>query len=192
MIKMEDTIKQKINDSIELKKKVAETLTDTIALAANKIIESYKNQGKLVLFGNGGSAADAQHIETELVHKFEKERKSLPAIALTINSSTLTAVGNDWNFDHVFERQVEGLANKQDVVMGISTSGNSPNVVKGIEQAKKNGCFTIALTGNDGGKLKGLADLSIVVPSDNTARVQESHIMIGHILCQLIENTLFE
>ncbi len=127
------------------------------------------------------------------MHQFElKNRKALAAIALTTNTSMLTAIGNDWGFDQIFERQLQNLATDKDVVIGLSTSGNSLNVIKGIEQAKKNKAFTIALTGENGGKLKDVADLSIIVPSDNTARIQEAHITIGHIICHLIEKHLFE
>ena len=190
---MKEIIKQKLNESAELKKKISLEIADKIEEGALKIIECYRNKGKLILFGNGGSAADAQHIETELVHQFElKNRKALAAIALTTNTSLLTAIGNDWGFDQIFERQLQNLATDKDVVMGLSTSGNSLNVIKGIEQAKKNKAFTIVLTGNDGGKLKDVADLSIIVPSNNTARIQESHITIGHIICHLIEKHLFE
>ena len=190
---MRDYVEGIIKDSIKVKEAVLMSLCAEIEEAANHIVSSYKNGGKLILFGNGGSAADAQHIETELVHQFEmRGRRCILAIALSTNSSLLTAIGNDWSFDQVFERQIEGLASKNDVVMGLSTSGNSPNVVKGIEQAKKNGAFTIALSGKGGGDLRSIADLSIVVPSDNTARIQESHIMIGHIICGLIEKALFD
>jgi len=167
-------------------------LSDNIEELSKKVIESYENGGKLILFGNGGSAADAQHIEGELIHQFEiKGRRCLLAISLTTNTSVLTAIGNDWGFDRIFERQVEGLADKKDVVIGFTTSGNSPNIIKGIEQAKKNGAYTIAFTGKDGGKIKDIADLSLIIPSDNTARIQEAHIMVGHIMCKLIEDSLF-
>ena len=189
---MKEIIKQKLDESADLKRKIGLELSDKIEEAALKIIDVYKGGGKLILFGNGGSAADAQHIETELVHQFEvKNRKALSAIALTTNTSLLTAIGNDWGFDQIFERQLQNLATDKDVVIGLSTSGNSMNVIRGIEQAKKNKSFTIALTGNDGGKIKDVADLSIIVPSDNTARIQEAHITIGHILCHLIEKNLF-
>lgn len=188
---VQEEIKSLLRESAELKLKVAETLSQEIEAAAKKIIACYQNGGKLLIFGNGGSAADAQHMEAELVHQFEKKRKSLPVLALTTNSSTLSAIGNDWSFEQIFERQVEGLATERDIVLGISTSGNSPNVIKGIEQAKKNSAFTIGLSGKNGGALKEVADLSIVVPSENTARIQECHITIIHVLCRLIEKTLF-
>lgn len=191
MLKMKETIKKKLHESAELKKVIAEKLSHKIEEAALKIIECYNNGGKLILFGNGGSAADAQHIETELVHQFEdNSRKALGAIALTTNTSSLTAIGNDWGFDRIFERQIESLADSKDVVIGLSTSGDSANVIKGVEQAKKHKCFTIVLTGKKGGKLKDVANLSIIVPSENTARIQEAHITIGHILCHIIEKNI--
>ncbi|MDP7141082.1 MAG: D-sedoheptulose 7-phosphate isomerase [Candidatus Woesearchaeota archaeon] len=190
---MKNKITELLNESIEVKKKVVESLTDDIERAVSKVVECYKNNGKLILFGNGGSAADSQHIAGEMIHQFELEgRKALPAIALTTDSSVMTAIGNDWGFDKVFERQVEGLAKKEDVIIGFSTSGNSGDVVKGVEQAKKNGAFTIVFSGRDGGKLKEVADLSIVIPSESTARIQESHITVGHILCKLVEEELAE
>lgn len=186
-------IREWITDSIAIKQKLLDSQLSKIMDAADEIIARYRLGAKLIVFGNGGSAADAQHIATELVHQFEvKNRRCIPAIALTTNTSLLTAVGNDWGFDQVFERQVEGFATDKDVVLGISTSGNSANVLKGLEQAKKNGAFTIALSGRDGGKMAKVADISIIVPGDNTARIQESHIMVGHILCGLIETQLFD
>ncbi|MFH1850505.1 MAG: D-sedoheptulose 7-phosphate isomerase [archaeon] len=190
---MKESIKKMLKESADLKMRVADKLSHLIEEAAKKIIESYAKGGKLVLFGNGGSAADAQHLEAELVHQFEKRgRRCLLAISLTTNTSVLTAIGNDWEFNRVFERQIEGLVGKNDVVIGLSTSGNSENVIKGIEQAKKNGAYTIAFTGRDGGRIKEVSDLSLIVPSDNTARIQEAHITIGHILCKLIEDSIFE
>ena len=189
---MQNRIKELLQDSIDVKLRVKENLAPKIEAAAKRIIESYKKGGKVVLFGNGGSAADAQHIQGELSHQFEiKGRKSLPAIALTTNTSLLTSISNDDNFSRVFEKQVEGIVNEKDVVIGISTSGEAINVFKGLEQAKKNKAFAIALTGKDGGKLKAIADISLIVPSNSTARIQEAHITIGHIICNLIEKELF-
>lgn len=187
---MKSTIQEILKESAQIKLKIAEELTQVIEEAAKKIIDSYKKGGKLLIFGNGGSAADAQHIATELTHKFEKNRKCIMALALTTNSCLITALSNDWSFEQLFERQIEGLANEKDVVIGISTSGLSTNVVRGIQQAKKNGAYTIALLGSGGGKIKDFADLSIIVPSNSPARIQESHITIGHILCKLIEDNL--
>ncbi len=190
---MQEVIKRLLQDSIDVKLGVKEHLVFKIEEAAKKVVESYKKGGKVILFGNGGSAADAQHIQAELTHQFEiKGRKSLPALALTTNTSVLTAIGNDDDFRQIFEKQVEGLVDKKDVVIGISTSGNAENVIRGVEQAKKKGASTIALTGRGGGKLKDIADLSLIVPSDNTARIQEAHITIAHIICHLIERELIK
>ena len=140
--------------------------------------------------GNGGSAADAQHIAAELVGRFKKERKAIPALALTVDTSSLTALGNDYGFDTIFERQVEALANKHDAVIGISTSGNSENIIRAVNKANSIGAFTIGLLGNDGGKLKDAVNLPIIIPSNDTARIQEVHITIGHIICEIIEEDL--
>ena len=144
----------------------------------------------MFFFGNGGSAADAQHISAELVGKYQVKRKGLPSLSLTTNTSVLTAIGNDFGYDFVFERQVESLVGSNDVVVGISTSGNSPNVLNGIIAAKKIGAKTIGLTGENGGKLSDMADIALKVPSQNTQRIQECHIMVGHIICDIVEKTL--
>lgn len=187
---MKDEIIRQLNDSIETKKKVI-ALADDIEKMSMKIVQCLKNGGKLFIFGNGGSAADSQHIATELIHQFEiKDRKAIPCIALTTNTSTHSAIGNDWGYEKIFERQVEALVGDKDVVIGISTSGNSKNVMLAIEEAKRKGAFTIGWLGKDGGKLKSMVDIAIVVPSDKTARIQESHITIGHIMCYLIEKEM--
>ena len=186
-----NTIKQQLLESAEVKRLVAENLTDKIAQAAQMIIDSYRNDGKLILFGNGGSAADAQHLAGEMVGRFLKERAALPAIALNTNTSILTALGNDYDFDVIFARQLEAWAKKGDVVIGISTSGNSKNVLKGIERAKSLNARTIGLTGRGGGELAKIVHLALIVPSDETPRIQETHITIGHILCSIVEQTLF-
>jgi len=142
----------------------------------------------VLVFGNGGSAADSQHMAAELVGRFRKERKALPAIALTTNTSTITALSNDYGYDVSFKRQVEALGKKGDVAVGISTSGTAKNVTCALKKAKDAGLLTVALTGKDGGEIKSIADLSLVVKSDNTARIQEAHILIIHILCELIED----
>ena len=190
---MKNIIKDILNESIELKRKVAAELSGQIEEIALVIIKSIRDGGKLVLFGNGGSAADTQHIQGELTHQFEiKNRKAIPCISLNTNTSVLTAIGNDWGYDRVFERQVELFVNNKDVVIGFSTSGNSINVLKGIEQAKKERAVTIGFTGKDGGKLKDLVDMCFIVPSDTTSRIQEIHITVGHILCKLIEDALYK
>lgn len=147
-----------------------------------------QNGGKILLMGNGGSAADCQHIAAEIVGRYKRERKGLPAIALTTDSSILTSVGNDYGFEHIFARQIEALCSEGDVVIGISTSGNSANVVAGIETARGLGAHTVGLTGTGGGRLADLCDAILAMPSGDTPRVQEAHILIGHILCDLIES----
>jgi D-sedoheptulose 7-phosphate isomerase len=183
-------VKDFLYASAELKKTVADTLSGDILEAANRIKSRLKKGGKLILMGNGGSAADSQHIAAELVGRFKKERRAIPAIALTVDTSSLTALGNDYGFDTIFERQVEAHARENDAVVGISTSGNSENVVRALKKANALGAVTIGLVGNNGGKIKEVANLSIIVPSNDTARIQEVHITIGHIICELIEEDL--
>lgn len=183
-------IAKRLEESAQIKKAVAESKTDEIESMVKLIITAYKTGGKVVLFGNGGSAADAQHIAGELVGQFALKRQAFPAIALTTNTSILTAVANDYGYETVFSRQVEALVNEKDVVVGISTSGDSPNVVEAIKTAKRKGAKTIGLTGGDGGKLAEVADLVLIVPSDITPRIQEAHITIGHIVCELVEKEL--
>ena len=180
-------VKDFLYTSAELKKTVADTLSGDILEAANCIKSRLEKGGKLILMGNGGSAADSQHIAAELVGRFKKERRAIPAIALTVDTSSLTALGNDYGFDSIFERQVEAHARENDAVVGISTSGNSENVVRALKKANAIGAETIGLVGNNGGKIKEVANLSIIVPSNDTARIQEVHITIGHIICELIE-----
>lgn len=159
---------------------------------AELIVDCYKNGGKVILFGNGGSAADAQHIAAELVGKYRLPRKGLPALSLAANPSILSAVANDYGFSQVFERQIESMAARNDVVIGISTSGNSENVIRGILKAKEIGAKTAALTGQSGGKLKGLVNILLNIPSVDTPRIQEAHITVGHIICGIVENQLFK
>ncbi len=163
-------------------------LQGDILKACDMAVDCIKRGNKVLIFGNGGSAADAQHIATEFTGRYKTERRGLPAIALTTDTSALTAIGNDYGFDRVFSRQVEALANKGDLVWGISTSGNSENVLKAFKMAKQIGCETLGLSGKDGGKMNGKCDLNIIVPSDNTPRIQEMHILIGHIICQAIDD----
>jgi len=150
----------------------------------------FKNKGKILIAGNGGSAADAQHFAAEIVCKFKKERAGYPAIALAVNSSIITAWGNDYNFDSIYSRQVEAFGQAGDIFIGISTSGNSKNIVDAVNKAKQLGIKTICLLGNGGGKLVNLADLSIVIPSTNTPRIQEMHILLIHIICEEVEKNL--
>lgn len=154
---------------------------------ADRIIDCLKASGKILFFGNGGSAADAQHLAAEFVIRYRKNRRSLPSLALTTDTSMLTACGNDFGFETIFSRQVEGLANAGDVAIGITTSGNSMNVVKGLEEAKRKGCFTISWTAESGGKVAEIADLAFKAPSPVTARAQECHMIAGHIICELVD-----
>ncbi len=152
--------------------------------------KSLKKGGKILFFGNGGSAGDAQHLATELVVRYRDNRVPIPAIALTTDTSALTAIGNDLGFDHLFSRQIEALGNPGDIALGITTSGQSPNVIKGFEMAKKKGLVCAGLTGKDGGKLVGLCDPLIIIPSNTTARIQEMHIFVGQLLCDALEKNL--
>jgi len=186
-------IREYLAGSIMTKVKVLETLVPQIEKAGLMLAERYAKGGQWLIFGNGGSAADAQHLAAEMVGRLYKlERRGLPAIALTTDSSGLTCIGNDYGYDQIFSRQVEALGRKGDVVLGISTSGNSANVIKGLEQAKSQGCVTLAFSGRGGGPLakSKAVDLCLTVPSDFTAHVQETHIAIGHLLCFIVEREL--
>jgi D-sedoheptulose 7-phosphate isomerase len=183
----QEFLEKYISDGIEARKSIKVSAIMTIS---EILFDRLKKGGKLITFGNGGSAADAQHFAAELSGRFMKERKSFPAVALTTNSSSLTAIGNDYDFSKVFSRQLEGLCNKDDFVVGISTSGNSPNVVEGIRSAKLAGAFTLALTGRDGGKIKNVADYCIKVNSNSTPIIQEIHIAIIHMICYSFDTLL--
>lgn len=185
-----DEINRILNESILTIKAVIEKRVKEIEIISKLIIKAYKSGGKVLLLGNGGSAADAQHIAAELIGKFAIKRRAFPAIALTTNSSILTAVSNDYGYGNVFGRQVEALAGDKDVVIAISTSGNSVNVIRAIKVARLMGAQTVGLTGGDGGKLASVVDISLIVPSDCTPRIQEAHIVIGHIICELVEKEL--
>jgi D-sedoheptulose 7-phosphate isomerase len=163
-----------------------------VSETASAIVNAYQGGGKTLLCGNGGSAADAQHLAAEMVGRFKRERRALPAVALTVNTSVLTALSNDYNFDTVFVRQVEALARPGDVLVGISTSGRSRNVNLALARARELGAVTVGLLGGDGGQAKELCDIALTIPSDDTPRIQEAHILIGHIICDLVERTLFE
>ncbi len=189
---MKEKIKFLIRESIEVKEKTLKEQSEIIAKIAQKTIQCFRQGKKVIFFGNGGSAADAQHLATELISRFQKERRSLPAIALTTDTSALTAIGNDYGFEKIFSRQIEGLVDKGDIIIGISTSGNSVNVIEGIKEAKKRGAYTVGFLGQTGGKLKNIVDLALCVPSSITARIQEIHITVGHIICQLVEEELFK
>ena len=171
--------------------RVERELSPLIAEMVTMLLKTFRSGGKLLVMGNGGSAADAQHFVAEIVGRFKMERRGLPAIALSTDTSILTAIGNDYGFDKIFRRQVEALAVPGDLVVGISTSGNSPNVLQALELARETGCSTIGLLGKDGGSIKSLCDLALIVPTDDTPRVQEGHITIIHIVCDLLEKTMF-
>ncbi len=182
--------KNETKELIETLTYVGDNLGPQIETLAKEIIKSLKAGGKVILMGNGGSAGDAQHIAAEFVGRYKKERKSYPALALNTNTSSLTAIGNDYGYDVTFSRQIEGFAKAGDVVIGISTSGNSTNVYKALELAKKLNCYTAAFLGKSGGTIKDIADLPIIVKSNNTPRIQECHIFMGHTLCELVEKEL--
>ncbi len=186
-------IKDRIKSSIDLKTAILnnDLLINKIELAAKKIIDTYKQEGKVFFCGNGGSAADAQHLAAELSGRFYYDRPSLFAEALHVNTSYLTAVANDYSYDEIYSRYIDGAGKSGDVLVGISTSGNSKNIVKAFKVAKNKGVKIIALTGKTGGEMKELADVLINVPSTDTPRIQESHILIGHIICEIVESTIF-
>lgn len=184
-------IVQQLTASATLKQKLSEAGAEVIATVAQHVIEAYRQGNKVVLFGNGGSAADAQHIAGELVGRYLQDRPALPAIALTTDTSILTAVANDYGYARVFARQVEALVAPGDVVIAISTSGSSENVLAGAAAASAKGAITVGLTGHDGGRLRDAVDHCVVVPSKSTPRIQEAHITIGHILCDLVERAIF-
>jgi len=187
-------IKNIFIESAQIKEKIAgdDKLLSRIEQVAFDIVKALKNEKKVLLCGNGGSAADAQHVAAELLGKFYMRRKALPAISLNTNVSVLTAIANDYSYDDVFSRQVEGLGKSGDILIGISTSGNSKNVVKAVETAKKLGIKTVCLTGENGGTLKNICDICICVPSNSTPRIQEAHITIGHVICEVVEKEFFK
>ena len=184
---MKKLIENIYRESIQVKEQAFKVNMDAIVKTVESVIKAFEHNNKIFLFGNGGSAADSQHIAAEFIGRFQKERKSLPAIALTTDTSILTALGNDYGFDIIFARQLEGLGQKGDIAIGISTSGNSKNVLEGIKKAKQLGLLTVSFTGGDGGQLAKISDISIIVPSKVTARIQESHICIAHAICELAE-----
>ena len=187
-----ELIKNRIKESINVKEKILNSSSSIKSIdEAKEIIKrSLLSGGKILFCGNGGSASDALHLTAEFVGRFQKERGSLPAICLNADVASITSISNDYGYKYVFSRMAEGLMKDNDVLIGISTSGESENVRIAMENSNKNGKKTIALLGKDGGSIKDYADVSIVVPCDNTARIQESHIMIGHIICELVENEL--
>jgi D-sedoheptulose 7-phosphate isomerase len=190
---LNDLVRDRIRRSIEVKQLLLSqpTFQDQVAGAAMQIVRALRTGGKVLFFGNGGSAADAQHLAAEFTGRYLKERKALPALALHANTSAVTAIGNDYGFDLVFARQMEALGKEGDVAIGISTSGNSPNVLRALEAAKSKSIYTVALTGASGGKMKSVADCTICIPSEETPRIQECHILTGHIICEIAEEMLF-
>jgi len=187
---MRERIKDILLESIQVKEEILRNQIESINQIAELMIDCLKKDGKVFVFGNGGSASDSQHIAAELVGRFKKDRSALAGIALTTNTSILTSIANDYGYEFVFSRQVEALGKKNDVVLGISTSGKAKNVALGIKQAKKMGIKTVIFSGGDGGDIVKLADVSLVVPSKITARIQEAHITIAHIICEMIEQQL--
>lgn len=187
---MREKIKDLLLQSIAVKEELLQNKVGDILDIANLMIDAIKKKGKVVLFGNGGSASDSQHIAAELVGRFKKDRLALAAVALTTNTSILTSLANDYGYDIVFSKQIEAIGQKNDVAVGISTSGKAKNVINGIKQAKKMDIKTIVLTGQEGRELAKCADASLIVSSSVTARIQEAHITVGHILCELIEDSL--
>ena len=190
---MQQKIKTIITESVAVKNKLLtdEKLTNTIEDIVKLIVEAFKNGKRIYFCGNGGSAADAQHLAAEFSGRFYKDREALPAEALHCNTSYLTAVANDYSYEHVYSRLIKGIANRGDVLVGLSTSGNSGNILKAFETAREKGVKTIGFTGESGGKLKNWTDYLINVPSNDTPRIQEAHILLGHIICQLVEEQYF-
>jgi len=188
---MEETILKCFKESSEVKDRFLKENLSKLIDAIKLIVQAFEKGNKLFFFGNGGSAADAQHLAAEFVNRYLMERPPLPAIALTTDTSILTSVSNDFAFNEIFSKQLKALGKKGDIAVGLSTSGNSPNVIRAIETAKEMGMKTVAFTGMDGGKLFKKADITLLVPSSSTPRIQEAHILIGHILCEMVENHLF-
>jgi D-sedoheptulose 7-phosphate isomerase len=187
-------VQEQVQNSLSVKQAMLQDsdLLSRTAAVAQTISSALQSKRKLLLFGNGGSAADAQHIAAEFVGRYRTERRALPALALTVNTSSLTAIGNDYAFDVIFSRQIEAFGISGDVALGISTSGNSENIVRALNKAREMGMKTVALTGAAGGRLKSTVDYCLAVPSSDTPRVQECHILLGHIICEIVERQLYE
>ena len=182
------TIQDEFQSHLKTIEDVIGTMEDDLEKTSILAVDTLKTGNKILIFGNGGSAADAQHIAAELTGRYKTERRGLPGIALTTDTSALTAIGNDYGYDRVFDRQVESLANKGDLLLGISTSGNSKNVINALKLGQELGCKTIGFSGRDGGGMNEVCDVNLVVPSNNTPRIQEMHILFGHTICQIIDN----
>jgi D-sedoheptulose 7-phosphate isomerase len=189
---MHDRAIKAFEESADVKRRFVQEYADRIAQTAHLMARALKEGRKVLLFGNGGSATDASHLAAEFVGRYHKDRVPLPAIALGTDMAALTCIGNDYGYDEIFSRQIKAHGQKGDIAIAISTSGNSPNVLKGVEAAKALGLTTIGWTGHAGGKLAGLVDHAFIVPSTVTARIQETHLTLGHVLCELIESELFE
>ena len=190
---MQNRIRKQIEDSVAIKQKLLndQAVLSGIEKTSAALVRAFRDNHKVFLAGNGGSAADAQHIAAELVNRFYFDRPGLPAIALTTDTSVLTSVGNDFGFENVFSRQLKALGNEGDVFIGLSTSGNSQNIIDALNVCKEKNILTIVLTGSSGGKMKDMADICLKVPSDDTPRIQEVHILIAHIICGIVEEELF-
>ena len=188
---MKDAIIKAFEDSAQIKIKFVRENADKIIEVVQLIAQAFREGKKVILFGNGGSAMDASHIAAEFVNRFLMERPPLPAIALNTDAAVITSISNDYDFSQVYSKQLSALGHEGDIVIGISTSGNSPNVLKAIETAKKNGMKTVILTGGNGGKMAGLADYAFIVPTKVTPRIQETHITLGHTICQMVDEELF-
>ena len=188
MKRVNETITKEFEAHLKTIQAVMGSMEASLEVAATLLVDTLKRGNKVLLCGNGGSAADAQHIAAELTGRYKSERRGLPAIALTTDTSALTAISNDYGYAKVFDRQVEALANKGDLLIGISTSGNSDNILSALTTAKALGCTIIGLSGRDGGKMNDLCDVNLVVPSDDTPRIQEIHILLGHTLCQIVDD----
>ena len=182
------TIQDEFKSHLKTIEDMIGTMEEDLKKASILAVDTLKAGNKILLFGNGGSAADAQHIAAELTGRYKTERRGLPGIALTTDTSALTAIGNDYGYDRVFDRQVESLANKGDLLLGISTSGNSKNVINALKLGQEMGCKTLGFSGRDGGSMNDVCDVNLVVPSDNTPRIQEMHILFGHTICQIIDD----
>lgn len=189
---MEKIIQKALRESVKVKEDFIKENMTKLIFFADKIVLALTSDRKLLLCGNGGSAADAQHIAAEFINRYELERPPLPAIALTTDTSIITSVGNDYSFDEIFSKQVKALGVEGDVLLALSTSGNSANVIEAVKAARSQGIYTVGLTGGKGGQLASLADMSMVVKSNITARIQETHILVGHIICELVDYILFQ
>ncbi|MEA3358554.1 MAG: D-sedoheptulose 7-phosphate isomerase [Thermodesulfobacteriota bacterium] len=189
---MENLIAEIAADSYRVKNEFIKQNTKSLILLARNISNAFKNKRKLMLCGNGGSAADAQHISAEFVNRFQLERQPLPALALTTDTSIITSIANDYGYEKIYSKQISALGAEGDILLSISTSGNSPNIISGIMTAKKMGIYTVGLGGRDGGEMTKLADLSMVVGSNSTPRIQEVHILTGHLICELVDYILFK